>query len=67
MADKEYIQTSIPPGGRRGQSLVKASGRDYNVKWATSGGGESGEGYLSVDDAMDITDIIDAMNGIVNN
>lgn len=34
--------TRIPPNGRRGQTLVKASDNDYHVKWSSiSGGGGS--------------------------
>lgn len=41
--DSVAVTTSrIPPGGRRGQSLTKASDNDYHVKWTSISGGGGG-------------------------
>lgn len=41
--ERTLLQTAlIPPGGKIGQALVKASGADRDVKWAATGGGGTG-------------------------
>lgn len=41
--NKSVITTKIPPGGKSGQALVKASNRNYDVKWSGSvSGGDGG-------------------------
>lgn len=40
--NKSYITTKIPPGGKEGNALVKASNKNYDVKWSSSGGGDCG-------------------------
>lgn len=62
--DKSYNSTNIPPGGRKGQALVKASDKSYNIKWANAGTGGSG-GSCGCE-AMSITDIIKIMGGNKN-
>lgn len=58
MAEEPIFTTKIPPGGKRGQALTKASDKDYYVKWSNLGGGAGG----SCDcEELSITDIIKIM------
>lgn len=58
--DKTYTTTNIPPGGRKGQALVKATDKSYQVKWAS--GGSGGGGGDCGCEAMSIVDIINIIN-----
>lgn len=47
------ISTRIPPGGRKGQILTKASDRSYDIKWA----GVNGSANCGCE-SMSVVDII---------
>lgn len=53
-SNKSVITTKIPPGGKTGQALVKASNRNYDVLWSASGGagGSCGCDRISIADIM---------------
>lgn len=59
MADETYTTTNIPPGGRNGQALVKASDKSYHVKWANKGTGTGGDCGC---ESMSVVDIINIIN-----
>lgn len=56
MAEEQtYTSTNIPPGGRKGQVLAKASDKAYHIKWASGGtGGDCGCESMSVVDIINI-------------
>lgn len=56
--NKSYITTKIPPGGKEGNALVKASNKNYDVKWSSSSGVGGGCGC----DRIPISDIIKLVN-----
>lgn len=58
--NKSVVTTKIPPGGRSGQALVKASNRNYDVKWSgsVSGGSDGSCGC----NRISIADIIKILN-----
>lgn len=47
------VSTKIPPGGRKGQILTKASDRSYDIKWA----GANGSANCGCE-AMSVVDIL---------
>lgn len=53
--NKSFITTKIPPGGKAGQALVKASNRNNDVMW--SGSVSGGSGGNCVCDRITIPDI----------
>lgn len=50
------VTTKIPPGGRKGQMLTKASDRSYDIKWA----GVNGSASCGCE-SMSVVDIIRIM------
>lgn len=54
--NKSVITTKIPPGGKSGQALVKASNKNYDVKWSGSvsggGGGSCGCERIPLSDIL---------------
>ena len=54
--NKSVITTKIPPGGRSGQALVKASNKNYDVKGSGSvsdgGGGSCGCNRITNSDIL---------------
>lgn len=58
--DSKPVTTSrIPPDGRKGQALVKASDNDFHLKWSSIGG----SGGSCDCTPMSIVDIIKIMEG----
>lgn len=57
--DKSYVTTKIPPGGKAGYALVKASNKNYDVKWSGSGVGSGGACGC---DRITIADILKIIN-----
>lgn len=54
--ERSYTTTKIPPGGKKGQMLTKASDQPYDIKWAGhSNGADCGCEAMSI---MDIIRII---------
>lgn len=64
--DKTYTSTNIPPGGKTGQALVKASNTNYHIKWTDAGTGGEG-GSIESMTALDILNIIKANDPSFNN
>lgn len=60
---KAVSTTRIPPDGRKGQVLTKASDNDYHVKWSSTGGG-GGSGCDCT--PLSIIEIIQIMEGNTN-
>lgn len=58
---KPTSTTRIPPDGRKGQVLTKASDNDYHVKWSSIGSSGGGSGCNCT--PMSIVDIIKIMEG----
>lgn len=57
--NKSYTTTKIPPGGKEGYALVKASNKNYDVKWSGSAGGSGGSCGC---DRIPLSDIIKLVN-----
>lgn len=53
--EASVVTTKIPPGGRKGQMLTKASDRPYDIKWAGhNSGADCGCEPLSIVDIIRI-------------